>query len=335
MSWLVFSYSLPSTGRSSARVAVWRRLRALGAVSPKGGVHVLPERDECAEAFQWLVREVEQAKGEALLMRVERFEGLSDAQLFALFHDARKEDYAALDGRVAELEKTLAGSRNRESTDAAPHREAVARLRREYGDIARIDFFGSSAGAKVASRLLRVEQSLAPARAEQHAVDSVSLAAYRARRWVTRPGPYVDRLACAWLIRRFINPDAEIRYSTAPLPDEVAFDMSVGEFSHRGNLCTFETMMLAFGLESPAMKVVAEIVHDIDLRDSRYVRPEVPGVEAILLGWTDRADADREAHGIALFDGLHEAFSKSLGRAPKNPPRGAARPKTSRRRNAR
>jgi hypothetical protein len=119
------------------------------------------------------------------------------------------------------------------------------------------------------------------------------------------------------------------------LPDEVAFDMSVGEFSHRGNLCTFETMMVAFGLENPAMKVIAEIVHDIDLRDGRYVRPEIPGVEAILRGWMDRADADREAHGIALFDGLHEAFSKSLGRVQRKPPRGAARSKTARRRDAR
>src|SRR6516225_12234113 len=84
MSWVVFSYSLPSKGRSSPRVAVWRRLRTLGAVSPKGGVHVLPARDECVEALQWLAQEVEQAKGEALLMRVEWFEGVSDAQLIAL-----------------------------------------------------------------------------------------------------------------------------------------------------------------------------------------------------------------------------------------------------------
>jgi hypothetical protein len=335
MPWLVFSYSLPSTGRSSARVAVWRRLRALGAVSPKGGVHVLPEREECAEAFQWLVREVEQADGEALVMRVERFEGLSDAQLVAMFHDARKEDYAALDARVADLEKALAGSRNREPTDSAQLRESLVRLRREYGEVARTDFFGSAAGAKVASRLIRVEESLTPARAEQHAVASASIASYRTKRWVTRPGPYVDRLACAWLIRRFINADAEIRYSAAPRSDEVPFDMSVGEFSHRGTLCTFETMMLAFGLENPAMKVVAQIVHDIDLRDGRYARPEVPGVEAILRGWTDRADADREAHGIALFDGLHQAFSTPLGRAQRTPRRGAPRPQTTRRRDNR
>ena len=107
MSWVVFSYSLPSAGRSSPRVAVWRRLRAVGAIVPKGGVHVLPARDDCVEAFQWLAQEVEQAKGDALLFRVERFEGLSDAQLIELFQEARKRDYDALDARAADLEKSL------------------------------------------------------------------------------------------------------------------------------------------------------------------------------------------------------------------------------------
>jgi hypothetical protein len=88
--------------------------------------------------------------------------------------------------------------------------------------------------------------------------------------------------------------------------------MSEGQFSHQGNLCTFETMLRAFDLEDPPMKAVAEIVHEIDLRDGRYVRPEVPGVEAILRGWASRSDADREAHGIALFDGIYEGFSKAL-----------------------
>src|ERR1700737_5530622 len=100
MPWVVFSYSLPAKGRSSPRVAVWRRLRALGAISPKGGVHVLPAREECVESFQWLAQEVEQAGGEALLLRVDRFEGLSDTRLVDLFREARKEDYAALDARA-------------------------------------------------------------------------------------------------------------------------------------------------------------------------------------------------------------------------------------------
>jgi hypothetical protein len=315
MSWIVFSYSLSSAGRSSARVAVWRRLRTLGAVSPKGGIHVLPERDECAEGFQWLAQEVERAKGEALLMRVERFEGMSDAQLVALFQQARREDYAALGERVTELERTLARSRRRDPKDDASLRELLARLRQEHGEIARIDFFGSPAGAVLTSRFLKIEEALAAHRPERVRVARVSLSSYRHTRWVTRPEPYVDRLACAWLIRRFVNAHAEIRYSTAPLPEEEPFDMSEGQFSHHGNLCTFETMISAFGLEDPAMKAVGEIVHEIDLRDGRYVRPEVPGVEAILRGWVSRSDADREAHGIAVFDGIYEGFSRSLSRS--------------------
>jgi hypothetical protein len=325
MPWLVFSHSLPSTGRSSARVAVWRRLRALGAVSPKGAVHILPEREECAEAFQWLAQEVEQASGEALLMHVERFDGLGDTQLIALFDEARKEDYAALDARAAELERTLTGSRSRQSTDSPQLRESLAKLRRDYGEIARIDFFSAAAGAKLASRLVRIEEALAPDRPAQRALASASIAAYRTKRWVTRPSPHVDRLACAWLIRRFINPHAEIRYSTSPTPDEVAFDTGVGQFSHQGNLCTFETMMLAFGLENPAMKAAAEIVHEIDLRDGRYVRAEVAGIEAVLKGWMNRTDADREAHGVALFDGLYEGFTKTLSRTKTKKRAGAVR----------
>jgi hypothetical protein len=274
----------------------------------------LPEREECSEAFQWLAQEVEQANGEALLMRVERFEGLSDSQLLALFDEARQQEYGALDVRAAQLEKAVTRSRRRASGDSAQPRESLAKLRREYGEIARIDFFGSSAGAKVASRLLRIEEALAPSRPGQRAIVSASMAAYRTKRWVTRPSPYVDRLACAWLIRRFINPHAEIRYSMAPMPDEVAFDVSVGQFSHQGTLCTFETMMLAFGLENAAMKAIAEIVHEIDLRDGRYARPEVVGVEAVLRGWMHRPDVDREAHGIALFDGLYEGFAKTFAR---------------------
>ena len=324
MPWLVFSYSLPSTGRSSARVSVWRRLRTLGAVSPKGSVHILPDREECAESFQWLAREVEQARGEALLMRVERFEGLSDAQLLALFDEARKEDYASLDTRATELEKSITASRKREPPDLSQARDSLAKLRRDYGDVARIDFFSSSSGAKVAARLRKLEEALTPASSER-SVRFIAVAEYRAKRWVTRPGPYVDRLACAWLIRRFINPHAEIRYSATPTADEVPFDMSVGEFSHRGNLCSFETMVLAFGLQNPAMKAVAEIVHDIDLRDGRYVRPEASGVEAVLRGWLNRLDADREMHGVALFDGLYEGFSKALTQS-KSKPRSGSRP---------
>ena len=105
MDWVVFSYSLPTKAVSSPRVALWRRLKRLGAISPAGGVQVLPARDECIEAFQWLAREIRQAKGEALLMRVEQLEGLTDQQLIDLFRTARDEEYTQVEAQAAELIK--------------------------------------------------------------------------------------------------------------------------------------------------------------------------------------------------------------------------------------
>ncbi|HLW60930.1 MAG TPA: chromate resistance protein ChrB domain-containing protein [bacterium] len=311
MAWVVFSYSLPSTGRSSPRVTMWRRLRTLGAVSPKGGVHVLPARGECVEAFQWLAQEVEQANGEALLMWVERFEGLSDAHLIELFQGARRKEYESLGARAAGLEKSLRVKAPRTARAEAKARDLLARLRREHGEIARTDFFGAPAGIHAAAALARVEQALAPAPTADPRIPPAAVAAYRDKRWVTRPHPHVDRLACAWLIRRFINPRAQIRYSTTAAPEEVAFDMRGATFGHRGSLCTFETMLKAFGLDDPGLRAIAEIVHEIDLRDGRYVRLEGPGVDAILKGWQVLPDAEREVHGLALFDGLHAALSQS------------------------
>jgi hypothetical protein len=139
-----------------------------------------------------------------------------------------------------------------------------------------------------------------------------SLTAYRDRRWVTRPRPHVDRLACAWLIRHFINPDAAIRYALEPEPDEISFDMTEAHFGHQGLLCTFETMIRAFQLNTPGLGTLAEIVHEIDLRDGQYSHPEQAGIDAILKGWlvAQLGDAELEAHGIALFEGLYAMFSQ-------------------------
>ncbi|HET7265639.1 MAG TPA: chromate resistance protein ChrB domain-containing protein [bacterium] len=307
MSWLVFSYSLPSKARSSPRVAVWRRLRTLGAVSPKSGVYVLPGRPECMEAFQWLAQEVEDAKGEALLMHVDRFEGMSDQALVALFQGARRKDYEALSARVAEFRRSLKGAR----AGSGGARDALAKLRREHAEVARIDFFESPGSTAVAAELDRLEQHLAPAAPSAGRVERAALETYRTARWVTRPQPHVDRLACVWLIRRFVNPRAVVRYAPAAEPDEVPFDVPGAAFGHHGNLCTFETMLRAFDLDDPGLRAVAEIVHEIDLRDGRFSRPEVAGADAILGGWGGLGDAEREAHGVALFEGLYTSLARA------------------------
>jgi hypothetical protein len=310
MNWIVFSYSLPGKSGSGPRVNLWRRLRRLGAISPAGGAQVLPARDDCLEAFQWLAREIRQAQGEAIVMRVEQFEGLSDQDLIDLFHAARAEDYAEIERQIIELDKTQRQRAKR--ANRAPAKDELEKLRRRYLEIRRVDYFNSPAGDRVANQLSRAEQALSAVRpALTVDIEQRSIGDYRGKHWVTRPRPHVDRLACIWLIRRFIDAHANVRYAAHPKSGELAFDMDEGEFGHRGSLCTFEVMRAAFALDDPALRVMAEIVHAIDLQDGRYSRSEIAGIDAILDGWqrTDWPDAEREAHGLAFFEGLYQTLS--------------------------
>lgn len=142
---------------------------------------------------------------------------------------------------------------------------------------------------------------------------SMEASGYRGRTWVTRSGIKVDRMASAWLVRRFIDPAATFKFVPAkayqPAPGELRFDMSEAEFTHEGELCTFEVLVQRFALTDPALRVVAEIVHDLDLKDARYGREEAPGIGQLVAGIV-AAHADDEARlarGAALFDDLYAA----------------------------
>ena len=316
MAWIVFSYSLPTKAASSRRVALWRRLQRLGAVTPKAGVYVLPERDDCAESFQWLAQEVQQAKGEAVVMRVDRFEGLLDQQLIDLFHDSCREKYLILESEASEVEKALVAVKKPKTKPGIL--DHLEKLQKRYTEVARVDFFESLEGRRVSNKLRAIEGSLRFKLSGAPRVASATVADFKNKHWITRPHPHVDRLACAWLIRRFIDPKAVIRYGTQPEPAEVSFDMRDAVFGHEGNLCTFETMLAAFGLTESALKVLAEIVHEIDIRDGRYARPETGGVDIILKGWllAGLSDSELESRGLELFEALYTAFSRrsSLGK---------------------
>lgn len=308
MNWLVFSYSLPSKAQSSPRVTLWRRLRRLGAISVKTGVSVLPKRDECVEAFQWLAQEVQQVNGEALVIHVEQFDGLTDEQLIELFRETRHTEYTEIDQQAKELEKTITADLKKEVLVEVS--DKLAKLRKRYTEVLRLDFFDCPHAQQVAARLRRIEQALREPTAKEGT--KATIAQYRDKYWVTRPRPFIDRLACAWFIRRFINPNAVIRYSLQPEPDEVPFDIKDAEFGHQGNLCSFETMMLKFGLDKPELQAIAEIVHELDLRDGQFAPLEAVGVETVLRGWllAGLSDSELEARGIELFEGLYLAFSR-------------------------
>jgi hypothetical protein len=306
MEWLIITYSLPAGPNSSPRVTLWRRLRRLGAVSVTGGAYLLPLRDECREAFQWLAQEIRQAGGEALILHVRQVEGLSDAEVIALFRAARRKEYAELDTQLTALEQRIAGDQARRSSTL----DAIERLRHRLGEALRVDYFDTPEGGHLTARLAQLAAALAP---PPVAVPHASIVAYQGRRWVTRPRPHVDRLACAWLIRRFIDPAAVIDYTDTPAVDAVSFDIEDGTFTHTASLCTFETMLRAFELNDLSLQAVAEMVHAIDLRDSQYAHPEIAGLDRVLDGWLllDATDAERETWGIALFDGLYRGVQRT------------------------
>ncbi len=306
MRWLVLSYSLPNKPSSSARVALWRRLQRLGAL-PVTGTYVLPERPDCLESFTWLAQEIEAADGEAVVMKVE-FEGLGEKDLVARFDEARAEAYAEMLTELGALEDVLKLAEN----ELEPIK-ALAKLRRRFTEARRVDFFDSPAGRQVAARLAGLEQRLLPGPPEEADIVTRNKADYRGKTWVTRPQPHVDRLASAWLIRRFIDPEAVILYRDSVGEDEVSFDMSEADFGHTGSLCTFETLVRAFALEDDALVPIAHIVHELDLRDERYARPEAAGLDALLDGWLSLGLSDEalEQRGFVVFEGLYAAFSST------------------------
>jgi cell division protein FtsB len=309
MNWLVFSYTLPTGPNSSPRVTLWRRLRRVGAVAISGGGYLLPVRDECHEAFQWLAQEIRQAQGEALILHVAQLEGLSDAAVVQLFHAARRKEYAELEAQVMALEAQISG----DQANRAAALDGLERLRRRFAEIRQVDYFATPEGALLETRLTHLASTLAPP-PQEPVVLPATHAVYQNRRWATRPRPHVDRLACAWLIRRFIDPAAVICYTATPQPEDVTFDVEGGTFTHTGSLCTFETMQRAFDLRDPALTIIAELVHAIDLRDGQYAHPEIVGLAVILDGWLylDASDAEREHWGYALFEGLHRSVTRRL-----------------------
>ncbi|HUP01767.1 MAG TPA: chromate resistance protein ChrB domain-containing protein [Gemmatimonadota bacterium] len=313
MKWIALGYSIPSGQTSSPRVALWRRLKRLGAISPIGRFYLLPAAEDTLEAFRWLSQEIRAGGGEALLFEIDRFEEGVEEEIVSRFQAARDEEYR----EIGDEAKSVANEEPRDpGADEAAGAEQLRRLRKRLAEVEQIDYFHAAGAAPAAAALDEAEREVIGTglEAEEAPIPTVDRAAYIGRTWVTRKRPHVDRLACAWLIRRFIDPQAEIRYDQEPEPGETVFDVPGAMFGHRGPLCTFETMIAAFGLDDDlGLAILAELVHEVDLRDGSSARPEIPGLDRILKGWLEAgfSDTELEAHGIALFEGLYAAFSRS------------------------
>jgi hypothetical protein len=295
------------------RVKIGRRLSDLGAVAVKNSIYVLPRGDQALEDFQWVRREIVAGGGDASVCEARFVEGLSDDAVEALFQAARATDYAALlqDGR--RLQGQLGRPGKRGAVAKSRVAAALLRLRKRQAEVERLDFFGAKGRDALSSVLASLEAALRPATPDP-AEAPLSKADVRGRTWVTRADLHVDRMASAWLIRRFIDPRARFRFTRHQggkrKPGELTFDMFEADFTHEGNSCTFEVLVRRFGLGEEALQHIAEIVHDIDLKDARFARPEAAGFDRLLAGLVLRHkdDAARVQQGAAIFDALYESF---------------------------
>jgi hypothetical protein len=321
--WLLLIHQLPAKP-AYFRVKVWRRLQSLGAVAVKNAVYALPCNEQTQEDFEWLLREITEGGGEAVLCEARLIEGLSDQEVRALFNRARDEDYDAIAKEARSIGAELGDEPPPEKRAEATGQ--LARLKSRLAQVVGIDFFGADRRPPAEGLLAELEERVAePATAEPPEAASREIQALqnlRGRTWVTRQGVFVDRIASAWLIRRFIDPEARFKFVPAkgyqPAPGELRFDMFEAEFTHQGDRCTFEVLLEQAGLDDPALRAIAEIVHDIDLKDAKFGRDEAAGIASLIAGMA-RAhpkDEERLAQGVVLFENLYASF-RNRRRAPR------------------
>jgi hypothetical protein len=313
--WLLFVHQLPP-GPSNLRVRTWRRLQQLGAIPIRQAVYALPDTPSAREDFEWLKTEVKAAGGDVSVFAADHVDAWSDDGLIDEFRRSRQEAYTVLARDIEKVLKRAATNRRPSGTRAPAIRRLLEGFRERLTAIEHIDFFGSAGRDRVATLLARLEEHTSGKGmrgATTKAAGPTSADKYQGRVWITRPRPGVDRMASAWLIRRFIDPQARFGFAADrdAVPDDgVAFDMFGVEFSHQGEGCTFETLCGVFMIQEPAVVRIAGIVHDLDLKDNRFGAPEAVTVGHVIDG-LQRAYGEDDtllSQGMALFDSLYRSF---------------------------
>ncbi len=315
--WLLFVYQLPSTP-SNLRVRTWRRLQQLGALSIKQAVYALPDGPAAREDFEWLRTEIQAAGGDASVFASDSVDAWADDALVDEFRRARQEAYSTLAREIERVLGRLGATRRPRGTRAPAVRRLVEVFRARLSTIERVDFFGSAGRDRVTTLVKQLDEQASDSRPAEGArpAGSANARSYANRLWVTRPRPGVDRMASAWLIRRFVSPQARFAFvadrEAAP-PDAVPFDMFGVEFSHQGDGCTFETLCAVFAIHDPAVARIAAIVHDLDLKDGRFAAQEAPAVGTVIEGMQLSVLDDDVLleQGMALFESLYRAFEQS------------------------
>src|SRR6266508_2826049 len=304
--WILLIHQLPPKP-TNLRVRIWRKLQKLGSVAIKNSVYVLPANEKTHEDFQWLKQEIESAGGEATVFQAASVEGATDEEIMAAFRKARDEEFAAIaaefDGLSGAVRQQTRGKHLSVGRLTA-HESELDKLHSQLESIIASDFFNADRRAHALAAYERCQKAIraahGPASKATRATvktGALDLAKYQGRRWMTRRNLHIDRLASAWLIRQFIDKHARFYFvaEEETVEGAIAFDMYGAEFTHHGEDCTFETRLKKFGLSNnKALRELAEIVHDIDLKDDKFHRLEAAGLNAVINGLSATLRNDRK-----------------------------------------
>jgi hypothetical protein len=315
--WLVLIHQIPPKP-DALRVKIWRRLQQIGAVAIKQSVYVMPFSDQSREDLSWTLKEIVDGGGDGSISEVRFIEGLTDDQVISLFQNARKSDYEKI---IQDAHRLLAewSSGNIDPKNPATRANAqVEKLQRQVDSISAIDFFKAPERG-TADLLIRDLAARLSGDASNVIASMEGIDALKGKVWVTRKNLFVDRIACGWLIRRFVDEAAMFKYvdsdTYAPDPGEIRFDMFEGEYTHEGDRCTFEVMAKRLNLQDPGLVALSEVIHDIDLKDNKYNRSETDGLNALLTGLaaSETNDEKRMKKGELFMENLYAYFHRQKG----------------------
>jgi len=306
--WLILVHRIPPKPLY-LRAKIRQRLANVGAIAVKNAVYLLPQGGDALEDLQWIAQEIEAGGGDAHLFEGDFVDGVANEAALAQFRATRDADYEAA---AADAHAAMKAARS--AAAAAELANAYARLARRLEEIRRIDFFDAPGRAAAEEAVAAIEARLKKDRKEETRMLKAN-PELRGKTWVTRPGVKVDRMASAWFIRRFVDPKARFRFAdekAAAREGELRFDMVGGDFTHEDDRCTFETLVRRVGLPDKGVRAIAEIVHDLDLKDAKFGRAEAAGVRVMLDGLMARTENDEERidRALPIFDDLHEALGK-------------------------
>ncbi len=320
MKWLFLVHRI-NTLNSKERVLTWRLTKKAGAVLYRNSVYVLPYSEECLEDFQWLAQQIKDNKGEASIFPVESNSREEDNELKRLFNSERKKDYNNIvescdkfKKRIGKYNSLLAIS----PTKLKKAKKDLQKLSEVFSGIKKVDFFSANGYTEAKNAISEIKallQNLTPnSEVSRPGKIKYSISDYQKKVWATRRNIHIDRLASAWLIKRFIDHKARFIFEKeTEIPDyAVKFDIMGVAFGHHFDNCTFETLLSSFNLKDPALQRISKIVHDIDIKDNKFESEEAAGIDCIVRALSEYMKDDHKTleTGFILFDSLYKYLGK-------------------------